>query len=57
MEYVLIFDRMIAFDKPETEDGKVECGMIVSCWFIWDKHYNGLPQIKVLDMQKYIKKN
>lgn len=31
--------------------------MIVSCWFIWDKHYNGLPQINVLDMQKYIKKN
>ena len=56
LEYVLIFDRMIAFDKPETEDGKVECGMLVSCWFIWDKDYNGLPQIKVLDMQKYIAK-
>ena len=57
LEYVLIFDRQIAFDKPETDDGKVSCGMIVSCWFIWDRNYNGLPQIKVLDMQKYIKKN
>ena len=57
LRLVLPFDRMIAFDKPETEDGKCETGMIVSNWFIWDKDYNGLPQIKVLDMQKYIKKN
>lgn len=55
LEWVLPFDRQIAFDKPETEDGKVECGMIVSAWFIWNKHYNGYPKIKVLDMQKYIK--
>lgn len=53
LEWVLPFDRQIAFDKPEV-NGKVECGMIVSCWMIWNKHYNGFPKIKVLDMQKYI---
>lgn len=56
LEYVLPFDRQIAFDKPETSDGKVECGMMITGWFIWNKNYNGLPQIRVIDMQKYIKK-
>ena len=54
LEWVLPFDRQIAFDKPEI-DGKVECGMIVSCWMIWNKYYEGEPKIKVLDMQKYIR--
>ena len=54
LEWVLPFDRMIAFDKPETEDGKVECGMMVTGWFIWNKNYTDFPKIKVLDMQKYI---
>lgn len=55
LEYVLIFDRQIAFDKPEDENGKVECGMMITGWFIWDKNYIGLPKISVLDMQKYIR--
>lgn len=42
--------------KPETPDGKVECGMIVSCFFVWNVYYNGEPKIKVLDMQKYVKR-
>lgn len=54
LHYVLPFDRQIAFDKPEREDGKVECGMMVTGWMIWDKSYNGLPMIDVLDMDKYI---
>ena len=56
LEWVLPFDRQIAFDIPEDENGKVECGMIVSCWMIWNKNYNDEPKIKVLDMQKYKKK-
>lgn len=55
LEWVLPFDRQIAFDKPEI-DGKVECGMMITGWFVWNKDYNGYPKIKVLDMQKYIKK-
>lgn len=54
LEWVLPFDRQIAFDKPEI-NGKVECGVIVSCWMIWNKNYCGYPKIKVLDMQKYIR--
>ena len=53
LEYVLPFNRQIAFDKPEV-DGKVECGMMITGWFIWNKSYNGLPRIQVIDMQKYI---
>lgn len=55
LEWVLPFDRMIAFDKPEV-DGKVECGMMVSGWFIWNRYYEDAPKIKVLDMQKYIRR-
>ena len=54
LKWCLIFDRMIAFDKPEV-NGKVECGMIVSCFFVWDWEYDKNPMIKILDVQKYIK--
>lgn len=54
LKWCLIFDRMIAFDKPEI-NGKVECGMIVSNWFIWDWEYERNPMIKIIDVQKYIK--
>ena len=56
LEWVYIFDRQIAYDKPFREDGKVECGMMISGWFIWNKNYDGEPKIKVIDMQKYILK-
>lgn len=55
LEWVLPFDRQIAFDKPEDENGKVECGMMITGWFIWNKNYDGYPKIKVLNMQKYIR--
>lgn len=51
-----MFDRQIAFDKPLRDDEKVECGMIVSRWFIWDMNYTGEPTLRVIDMQKYILK-
>lgn len=54
LEWILPFDRMIAFDRPIREDMKVECGMMVTAWFIWNKNYSGYPKVKVLDMQKYI---
>ena len=56
LEWVLPFDRQIAFDIPEDENGLVRCGMIVSCWMIWNRYYDGDPKIRVLDMQKYIKR-
>ena len=56
LEWALPFDRQIAFDKPEV-DGKVECGMMVTGWFIWNKNYEGFPKIKMLDMQKYIRRS
>lgn len=54
LKTIYVFDRMIAFDKPLRADNKVECGMIVSGWFIWDMKYTGLPKIHVIDMQQYI---
>lgn len=54
LEYVLPLDRMVAFDRPLRADKKVECGMMVSCFFVWRKDYEGLPKIKLLDIQKHI---
>lgn len=54
LEWVLPFDRKVAYDKPFREDGKVEVGMLNSCWLVWNKHYNGYPKIKVLDVDKYV---
>lgn len=54
LEWVLPFDRQVAYDAPFREDGKCEPGMIISGWFIWNKHYNGYPKIKVIDVNKYI---
>lgn len=59
LQEVFIFDRMIAFDKSEV-NGKVQCGMIVSCWFHWKMNlpegFSYSPRIRILDMQKYIAK-
>jgi hypothetical protein len=51
---VYFFDRQIAYDKPLRADGKVECGMMITGWFIWDMSYNGKPTINVIDMNEYI---
>lgn len=55
LEWVLPFDRQIAYDIPEDEDGKVQCGMMITGWFIWNIYYDGYPKIDVIDVQKYIK--
>lgn len=54
LKYILVFDRQLAYDRPFREDGKVECGMLISCWFIWDKNYSELPMLKIIDVQKYV---
>lgn len=54
LEWVLPFDRKVAYDKPFREDGKVDVGMLNSCWLVWNKNYNGYPKIKVLDVDKYV---
>lgn len=56
LKAVYFFDRQIAYDKPLRADGKVEVGMIISGWFVWDINYNGKPEINVIDMQQYILK-
>lgn len=55
LEWVLPFDRQIAYDIPEDENGKVQCGMMITGWFVWNRNYSGYPKIDVIDVQKYIK--
>lgn len=56
LDTVYVFDRQIAYDIPEDENEKVQCGMMITGWFCWKKHCRSdYPQIKVVDMQKYIK--
>lgn len=54
LKYVLPFDRKVAYDRPFREDGKFECGMLNTGWFIFDNTYDGLPMIKILDIQNYV---
>ena len=54
LKEVYFFDRQIAFDKPLRADNKVECGMMITGWFVWDMTYSGKPEINVIDMQQYI---
>lgn len=56
LKYVLPFDRKIAYDRPFREDGKFECGMLNTGWFVFDNTYQGFPMIQILDVQDYVLK-
>lgn len=56
LKYGCPFDRKIAYDRPFREDGKFECGMLNTGWFVFDNTYNGEPMIHILDVQKYVLK-
>lgn len=56
LKYVCPFDRKIAYDRPFRDDGKFECGMLNTGWFIFDNVYEGLPMIQILDVQNYVLK-
>lgn len=51
---VYVFDRQVAYNTDFREDGKMECGCLVTGWFIWTKGYKGCPKIHILDVQKWI---
>lgn len=50
---VYIFDRQVAYDRPLRDDGKFECGCLVTCWLVWTKGYVGSPRLHIIDVQQY----
>ena len=53
--YIYIFDRQVSYEKKYTDD-LVNCGCLVTAWFIYDKNYDGLPMIKIIDVDKYVRR-
>ena len=54
LEWILPFDRKVAYDRPYRDDGKFECGMLNTGWFVWNAQYEGYPKVKVLDVNDYV---
>lgn len=48
LKIVYVFDRMVDYQTPYRRDGLFHVG-----WFIWEKNYNGEPEIKIMDVQRY----
>ena len=53
---VYIFDRQVAYDREFRADGKMECGCLVTGWFVWTKDYTDSPKLHFIDVQKWIAK-
>lgn len=53
---VYVFTRYPLLEETIREDGKHKTGMMVYAWFVWDKSYNGKPQIEWLDNNDYVVK-
>ena len=54
LKKVYVFTRYPMLEDSVRPDGKHKTGMMVYAWFVWDKHYNGLPQIDWLDNNEYV---
>lgn len=54
LKKVLIFNRMPDLRAPIRPDGKFPTAMIVYAWFVWEKGYQGKPEIDWLDCSRYV---
>lgn len=55
LKTVYIFNRQVAYDRFDEDPMKLKCGCLVTGWFYWDRNYNGNPEIRIIDVQKYCK--
>lgn len=51
---IYVFDRQVAYNTEFREDGKMECGCLVTGWFVWTKEYRDSPRVHMIDVQKWI---
>ena len=54
LKKVYIFTRYPMLGKELRDDGKMETGMMVYAWFVWDRHYEGNPEIDWIDINDCI---
>lgn len=54
--YIYIFNRQVAYDKAFREDGKIQCGCLVTGWFVFNMKYQGEPVVRFIDVDKYVLK-
>lgn len=56
LQYVYVFNRQVAYDKPFREDGKIQCGCLVTGWFVFNMNYEDEPIIRFIDVDKYVER-
>lgn len=54
LKYVLVYSGRIKCTRYDflSQNKKIASGTQAYCWFIWDKHYSGLPQIDWIENAK-----
>lgn len=55
LKTVYVFDRMIDYRTPYRKDGLFHVGAMVTGWFIWEKGWQGPPNLSIMNVQKYAK--
>ena len=53
LKAIYIFNRKVDYQFPTIENGDLGVGNLTSGWFIWDKNYDGKPELNFIDIQKY----
>lgn len=54
LSHIYVFTRYPMLGDVLRKDGKYRTGMMVYAWFIWQKNYQGNPEIRWISNQKYI---
>lgn len=54
LKTVYVFTRYPLLTDTIREDGKIETGMMVYAWYIWEKPWRAKPLIDWIDINKYI---
>ena len=55
LKKVYVFNRMVNYESPFRQDGKFQCGVLVTGWFIWDQTWNyDWWQTEIMDVQDYV---
>lgn len=53
LRWILPFTRYVDYRTPQRDDGRYMCGAMATGWFIWERFYEGIPELDFLDVQEY----
>ena len=56
LQYVYIFNRQVAYNEELNSDGLINCGCLITGWFVFNKNYEGEPIIRFIDIDNYVRR-